>query len=129
MESTEKVYRFPAHFKRYCAAHDCIANCPIYGGEGCALFMQDEPDEAERIIMAWAKGHPEPVYPTLVEWLLSKYPNADDVTIACYGIFLPRSDFHDTHCRNRSCTECRSRPMTAEIAAKLGVEAKEDING
>lgn len=27
--------------------------------------------EAERIVMQWAAEHPEPVYPTLIEWLRS----------------------------------------------------------
>jgi len=58
----------------------------------------------EKIVMAWAAEHPEPVYPTWEEWLSDKYNLAynDDFRLAMSREYIP-----------------------ADIAEKLGIEPKE----
>lgn len=67
--------------------------------------------EAERIVMQWAAEHPEPVYPTWVEWLESKHvitvTQIDDYTKKVLPAFYMFS------------------PIPADIAHKLGMEPKE----
>lgn len=66
----------------------------------CYRYVLEKPKEAENIIMSWAAEHPEPVYPTWAELLLSIY--------------------HDV-----SYARLLGTPIPADIAQKLGIEPKE----
>lgn len=85
---------------------DACGNCPIE--TDCSRFMEvedvclceffeDVAEKLETAVMAWAAGHPEPVYPTLIEYLR--------------GLGL---DHH------RMCD-----PIPADVARKLGLKPKE----
>lgn len=65
-------------------------------------------DRIEKAIMAWAAEHPEPQYPTWLEWLHKQLPE------------LHGQDDHG------AILTLLSNRIPAEIAQKLGVEPKED---
>lgn len=113
--------------KRMCAAHGgmCkIRNCPMVDGETCR-FDADRDDvdynEVERIIMAWAKEHPEPRYPTWREWQKRMFPDANGETHPCE--FGSNDRFN---CEGKMCDECREQQIPADIAAKLGIRPIEE---
>ena len=93
--------------RQHCAenADDCDG-C-ILGGtraDVCGSYARDNAEDAaeiERLVMEWAAEHPEPVYPTWGEWLQTLYKSQNYA-----GIFIT--------------------PIPADIAAKLGIEPKED---
>ena len=113
--------------KRMCAAHGgmCISrNCPLDNGEACRLATdQDGVDysDVERIIMAWAAEHPAQRYPTWNEWQKSTFPGADDDMLPCS--FASRDDLQ---CDTKECYACRTCPIPADIAAKLGIRPIEE---
>ena len=63
--------------------------------------------DAERIIMDWAAGHPEPVYQTWGEWLERVIPHGNGDTALTFAVYAMR------------------QPIPADIAEKLGLEPKE----
>lgn len=76
----------------------------------------------EKNVMQWAAEHPEPVYPTWVEWLIEKG------VIPQKGCMLATTHDPDTG----EITEARIgitpsalQPIPADIAEKLGVKPKE----
>lgn len=95
-------------FKRMCwyYSHDkmqiscpmCMSypNCNI--GQ-CRKIAFEKPEHFVATVMRWAAEHPEPVYPTLAEWLRS--------------IGLANHRMID--------------PIPADIAEKLGIQPKEDV--
>ena len=98
------------HLKRMCEQYgnNCI-KCPLEDKDFCSLSAGDRTAEtykkAEEIVMKWAAEHPEPVYPTWVEWLRQN------------GV-VPRDQkcFHDW----------LLKPIPADIAQKLGITPKEN---
>ena len=110
--------------KRLCAAHDSICdmnNCPLDSGEACRLNVDldgEDYNELERIIMDWAAGHPEPVYPSWEEGWRLLFPDANCVPCPdSFGI-----KYGVPECAHLACTACKSRPMPAEVAEKLGIK-------
>lgn len=93
-------------WRRMCEAYstdddDCCEGCPVvdYREHGCgAIFEMDGVywEKYERAIDKWAAEHPEPVYPTWLEWFdtLDEPIDVDE-------------------------------PIPEEIARKLGLEPKE----
>lgn len=84
---------------------DCSLECPL-----CEVWCpmmdipikdvnQIETDRLESTVMAWAEEHPEPKYPTWLDWI-SKLTGGAVVIL--------------------------SQPIPADIAEKLGVEPLED---
>ena len=67
----------------------------------------EEINNAETVIMKWAAEHPEPVYPTIREWLIS---------IGVIGQMYTHSVIAD---------KLAMTPIPADIAQKLGIESKE----
>ena len=118
--------------KRMCTAHGCWCstnNCPLYNGEeACRLNVDldgEDYNELERIIMDWAKEHPEPVYPSWKEGWKQLFPEADIRHTLCPEVFGDkyRCDWcHDDNDDNDNCDECLERPMPAEVAEKLGIK-------
>lgn len=117
--------------KRMCAANGgmCSArNCPLDNGETCRLLPDydgEDYNELERIIMNWAKEHPEPVYPSWEEGWRQLFPEADIRHTPCPEVFGDkyRCDWcHDDNDSSDNCDECLERPMPAEVAEKLGIK-------
>lgn len=110
--------------KRLCAAHDSMCsmrNCPLGGGEVCRLAPDldgEDNNELERIIMDWAAEHPEPVYPSWEEGWRKLFPDAKYAP--CPEWYDPKYNVLD--CGFASCAECKSCPMPAEVAEKLGIK-------
>lgn len=112
--------------KRICKSrHEC-ESCPIHKDIITCHDIWYEDDfsfaEFERIIMDWAAEHPEPRYPTWLEWWIEKFPDAEERVAMCNFTQCPRPDDHD------HCYECTNSPIPADIAQKLGIkpiEAKE----
>lgn len=100
---------------RMCNAHaeDC-PSCPLNGKPFCEKEIFDlTPSvikEAEQIIMAWAKEHPEPVYPRWVDWL---------VQVGILGCETRQG--HDTHFVEQAMFD----PIPADLAQKLGLQPKD----
>lgn len=89
-------------WRRICKAHEHCISCPLRGCSPDPYLRTDaEIATLEGTIMRWAEEHPEenpePVYPTLAEWLRS--------------IGLAHHRMID--------------PIPADIAEKLGLEPKE----
>lgn len=110
--------------KRLCAAHYGMCstnNCPLDSGEACRLNIDldgEDYNELERIIMDWAKEHPEPVYPSWEEGWKQLFPESSGTPCpANYG-----KKYRNICCVNVLCVNCKQRPMPAEIAEKLGIK-------
>ena len=115
------------HLKRMCERYgdNCI-KCPLGDKDYCSLSAGDRTAEtykkAEEVIMTWAAEHPEPVYPTWIEWLKK------------FGIISFEPDFHSllsayptrTNSVKVYINEEGGKPIPAEIAQKLGLKPKED---
>lgn len=55
-------------FRRRCK--EGCANCPLTKQQdNCWEYAAKNPAVFEEWVMDWAKAHPEPVYPTWIEWL------------------------------------------------------------
>lgn len=93
----------------------CCMGCPLNATNFCnkntgEKISADFP-EVERIVMAWAAEHPEPVYPTWGKWLIS---------IGVINGVHPHGAIDTLGNLNK--------PIPADIAHKLGMEPiqKED---
>lgn len=112
--------------RRLCAAHGGIcndSNCPLDNGEACRLNIDldgEDYNELERIIMDWAAEHPEPVYPSWKEAWNELFPQAKYIPCPVLYFGVGACDHDDKFCVN-----CKSRPIPAEIAEKLGIRPKE----
>ena len=101
------------HLKRMCELYgnNCI-ECPLDDKDFCSLSAGDRTAEtykkAEEIIMSWAAEHPEPVYPTWGEWLMS---------IGVINGIHPHGAI--------DALGNLKQPIPAEFAEKLGIEPKE----
>lgn len=88
--------------ERMCDSILCY-KCDIWrlcgdNSSACQQFISNNPKKAEKVIMSWAKEHPEPIYPTWGEYL------------------------HALH--NEPSSRELSKPIPADIAQKLGIEPK-----
>jgi hypothetical protein len=103
----------------------CTDECPLYCEDLCYAQAMvhvhgDEACNLEKVVMSWAVEHPEPVYPTWLEWMKS-------IGIIPYmmGLVTAREEdgtFCDGHV---NITEKALKPIPADIAQKLGIEPKE----
>jgi len=114
------------HLKRMCERYgdNCI-KCPLEDKDFCSLSAGDRTAEtykkAEEIVMSWAAEHPEPVYPTWGEWLISigaarKIPT--DIPFELHDGRIVDSPWETVVDINT--------PIPADIAQKLGIEPKEE---
>ena len=87
-------------------------NCRMEKIRLCGFEILDTNDEeiqnAERVIVSWAAEHPEPVYPTWGEWLMS---------IGVISGLFPKGAI--------DALGNLKHPIPADIAEKLGIEPKE----
>ena len=118
---------------RMVKGYDCQPQC----GKGCGkcpagrlrsengvclvrrIANVDNCEEKIEGLKAWAKEHPEPVYPSWDEAWKNLFPGA--VKAPC-----PRAFFGCECMVDIGCAKCGSRPIPAEIAEKLGIKPKED---
>lgn len=96
--------------KRICTVSECVS-CPVYEAEGplfCRMFMTEEPEKFEAVVMKWAAEHPEK---TMKDVFFEKFPNApkgDSGEPEC----CPRVIGFVNHpkCNIGDCCECWDRP-------------------
>lgn len=108
-------------FHRMCKSGNCIEikTCPLMkkpNAESCIMYAFENPCDFENIVMAWAAEHPEPVYPTWLEWLES------------LGFGIAYRDGYDTNGVDGwafSFNEAE-KPIPADLAQKLGIKPKEE---
>lgn len=104
--------------KRICAKYkhngDC-KGCPVGEKFICGIISISDYDDmsfkvCEDTLLSWAAEHPEPIYPTWVEYLVG-------IGVIPHEIRLETADaLMDTHLL---------KPIRADIAQKLGIEPKE----
>lgn len=109
-------------WKRFCKSHNHCGECEFDGKGICSeAHLSDVPyADIELRIMAWAAEHPEPVFPTWGEWLISvgaarKIPTGVPFELQDGEIVdSPWDTVVDVY-----------TPIPADIAQKLGIEPKE----
>lgn len=82
----------------------------------CRIAKMDNCEEQIEGLRAWAAEHPVPRYPSWQEWQKKVFPGAGDDMYPCS--FL---SYTECECKRSSCDECRGRPISADIAEKLGI--------
>ena len=75
----------------------------------------------EHIVMEWAAKHPEPRYPTWNEWYKATFPNSNYHAIPCPNMFYKICETSNYH-GEVECYECKNRPISADVAEKLGIK-------
>lgn len=107
--------------KRMCKETVYCLYCPLMVGDDECLFLNKtdyickNAEEIEKGIMDWAASHPEPVYPSWEDAWNSLFPDAGDVP-------CPNQWFGEDCPKVLDCSECLGRPMSKEVAEKLGIK-------
>ena len=110
-------------WRRFCESHNHCGECEFDGKGICGeAHLTDIPyADIELRIMSWAVEHPEPVYPTWLEWLQEM------------GVM---TDIHDRLNNYKQVMEVCGKPLysipttkvfchiPADIAEKLGLQPK-----
>ena len=114
--------------KRLCKAQDHCYNCPINvicnvndcnKRASCVAAIRDA-ERLERIVMDWAKKHPEPKYPSWAEAWKQLFPGGQRTPCpGCCG-----KKYAPEWCGQEECGECKNRPIPADIAEELGIKPK-----
>lgn len=113
-------------------AHKC-KSCPIASmnnstGISCDDVLWQESEIAESIIMKWAAEHPEPMYPTWVDWWNENFEGEGRQMLRPCSFVPPRelgcSIGHDG-CM-QAPYKCWHTPIPAYIAEKLGIKPIEE---
>lgn len=101
-------------WQRFCKSHNNCGECEFDGKGICGeAHLSDVPySDMELRIMAWAAEHPEPVYPSWMEYIM-------DVQHDCVKAY---NGGNDTLWKWMWTT-----PIPADIAEKLGVKPKEGV--
>lgn len=113
-------------WRRMCEAANecggnCVALCALAHNEFCGNLIQatdKDIENAETVIMEWAKKNPEPVYPTWIDWLMSEgviptnymAANSTDSEVRAGTFYVTIKAF---------------KPIPDDIAEKLGIAPKE----
>lgn len=97
---------------------DCI-HCPLADDFGCTHgYSLTDIIEKKKAIAKWLEEHRELVYPSWEEWQSKEFPDANTNILPCW--YLPEDP---VMCNTfDGCSKCRSRPIPAEIAEKLGIK-------
>ena len=115
--------------RRMCGAQKTCAKCPIHTSQydtdiGCTDFLFSKPDCLEKIVMDWAVKHPEPVYPTWVDWWNENF-NSDGRRMFTPCSFVSPKEL-GCSIRHDGCMvapyKCWHTPIPAEVAQKLGIK-------
>lgn len=116
---------------RMCDAYDCD-HCPLTCESVLCALASDKDltcsviKKFESKVMQWAKEHPEPQYPTWEEWQTNTFPGDLNRLGPCH--FMDVSAWESIigkKCNGIECSECRTYPIPADIAKKLGIRPKE----
>ena len=95
--------------KKLCAVYNCIG-CPVYKANGssfCGMFMVEEPEKFEAVVMKWAAEHPEK---TMKDALFEKFPNAVKGLDGTPYICVTHVGFKKPKSCAIACPKCWSRP-------------------
>lgn len=108
--------------RRMCVTVNDCDQCELMTDAGCrfAIFGDDAKysSEIEHIVMDWAAKNPEPRYPSWIEWQGANFQMAERAICAAYFM-----DAGDAGCYvNGRCDKCREKPISADIAEKLGIK-------
>lgn len=122
-EFLEVHRQFDRMCRYYQRKRECPMACPMIGVNisECRKIAFEEPDVTEKTVMSWAAEHPEPVYPTWLEYL-ARYCGAprkiDLVPVGfaeeVHGV-LPETYIH----------WLMTHRIPADTAQKLGLQPKE----
>ena len=67
--------------RRMCDAADRkCGGCALQGMDCGISAMSSNPDEYEDLILQWAAEHPEPDYPSFMDWLRKMYPQLEGMS-------------------------------------------------
>ena len=109
--------------KRLCKLSKCdeclLSSLKTHIAKECHRFTIENYKEAEKIIMDLAAEHPEPTYPTWLEWYESTFPDRGREGGICPRMFMKHE------CSGMECKDCYREHIPAEIAEKLGIKLKE----
>ena len=114
------------HLKRMCERYgnNCF-ECPLDDNDFCSRAACDRTSEtykkAEEIIMSWAAEHPEPVYPTWIEWLKTL-----GVIPYLTGYVSKRDEDGNYLSGHVDVNEIASKPISAYFAEKHNILPKEE---
>lgn len=107
--------------------------CPLWSqdkhGEGICPFTWNEIPtvenfrQAEKIVIDWAMEYPFSPYPTWEEWRVTNFPDTSSVICPCH--FMTTNEWYDiSGCACEDCAVCRSKPIPAYIAKRLGIKSQ-----
>ena len=105
---------------QHCSAEniECCALKCVLGNNPVCGELTDATDKdlenAETVIMKWAKENPEPVYPTWSEWLYEQGVLGDKYVCSVPELIA-----------SNVATDNADDPIPADIAQKLGLQPKE----
>lgn len=101
-------------YARMCKFYDDCNICPL-GKTTCHLFISENPDKANEIILKWCKKHP---IKTRQSEFLKMFPNAG-ISHKGYLEIEPcnveKSLFDTVTCVPRDCEECKKEYWLAEV--------------
>lgn len=106
---------------RICKETENCEKCVMSLGDVECLFgyrldyVAENAEKIEKSIMDWAAAHPEPVYPNWNEAWRSLFPNQ-------HFEFCPCPMYFGEECSHLKCIECKQRPISKEVAEKLGIK-------
>ena len=108
---------------RICESINACSVCPIE--DACIIpsgeMGKREIENLETIVMNWKPDSKAPRYPTWEEWRVASFPNTSSLIAPCH--FMTTSEWYDiSGCVCEDCAVCRSKPIPAYIAKKLGVK-------
>lgn len=116
--------------RRICDSSTCdtchiLKDAPSY--QSCGELMSKDPYLYEKICLDWADTHPEPVYPTWVEWHKTAFPNSDFIPNPCHFIHCIYSDKCEFDFKNIRCP-LASQHIPAAIAEKFHINPIKEAN-
>lgn len=114
-EFSEVMRQFERMCHYYQGKCECPMGCSMDGVNisQCRKIAVEHPDVTEKKVMSWAAEHPEPKYPTWLEWLhtTSATDDSPDIPVGDGTIFR---------------VAINNIPIPVDIAKKLGIEPKEE---
>lgn len=89
-----------------------------------SIFDIEMVRKTEEIVMQWAKEHPEPVYPTVMEWQRSIYRGVEVEVIHPCQLWNCTDRIGSSKCREYTlCTTCAANErIPPDVAEKLGIK-------
>ncbi len=122
-------------YRRMCAVRysGCLS-CELASANNgknvsCRDLIMKHPEDAERIIMKWADEHPEPQYPTWMQWQNKMFPDHDLVDGHIFPCVFISKDRAGCKAYVRvgvidesACERCILQRIPSDIAEKLGIK-------